>query len=407
MASLMRPSSTTPAIGTPKPSITPAATAALQASRTGSELLSQIHYAEKYLKEKFPTSITFDALLDYLSLPQDLLAHKVTLKKALVANSHVAYTSASESASGRETFSYKPTHPVTNASELKQYLTRQPTAAGIPVKDLRDAWPTLQTPLLRLSAQHEVLLTLNKKDNTPRTVYADSPHLWPPKPIDERFVEFWGKCKVPANETEVRSVLEEAGIVPTSAVKEVRKILGGKKEKRRVQRQGARTTNTHMAGILKQYGRKMSSSVGELKLESTDIKTATGVELSKEQHTLVASVLDLFAGRPSLAKLQLWTDDAEFHDPITIAQGRKQFEAQWYGLQTAFSPSSANTTKSLPPSKILIHTKGDKIVKVEDKWDGKMPDSGIANAFRHLNSVTVPKFVSVPKNAEEDAKKGN
>ncbi|KAK6428880.1 hypothetical protein LTR95_014971, partial [Oleoguttula sp. CCFEE 5521] len=54
----------------------------------------------------------------------------------------------------------------------------------------------------------------------------------------------------------------------------------------------------------------MSSSVGELKLESTDIKTATGVELSKEQHTLVASVLDLFAGRPSLAKLQLWTDDA-------------------------------------------------------------------------------------------------
>ncbi|KAK6441436.1 hypothetical protein LTR95_002339 [Oleoguttula sp. CCFEE 5521] len=175
----------------------------------------------------------------------------------------------------------------------------------------------------------------------------------------------------------------------------------------------------------------MSSSVGELKLESTDIKTATGVELSKEQHTLVASVLDLFAGRPSLAKLQLWTDDAEFHDPITIAQGRKQFEAQWYGLQTAFSAierkhhevtSSGNpiemdmTTlykvkglgkETTIQSKILIHTKGDKIVKVEDKWDGKMPDSGIANAFRHLNSVTVPKFVSVPKNAEEDAKKGN
>ncbi|KAK6390255.1 hypothetical protein LTR95_019686, partial [Oleoguttula sp. CCFEE 5521] len=120
-----------------------------------------------------------------------------------------------------------------------------------------------------------------------------------------------------------------------------------------------------------------------------------------------------------------------FHDPITIAQGRKQFEAQWYGLQTAFSAierkhhevtSSGNpiemdmTTlykvkglgkETTIESKILIHTKGDKIVKVEDKWDGKMPDSGIANAFRHLNSVTVPKFVSVPKNAEEDAKKGN
>jgi hypothetical protein len=30
-----------------------------------------------------------------------------------------------------------------------------------------------------------------------------------------------------------------------------------------------------------------------------------------------------------------------------------------------------------------------------------------AQAFRHLNAVTVPKFVSVPKNEEEDAKKGN
>ena len=45
----------------------------------------------------------------------------------------------------------------------------------------------------------------------------------------------------------------------------------------------------------------------------------------------------LFAGRPSLKKLQLWTDDAKFQDNITHAEGRKQYEAQWYGLQTAFS----------------------------------------------------------------------
>jgi len=75
----------------------------------------------------------------------------------------------------------------------------------------------------------------------------------------------------------------------------------------------------------------MSSSnteTGELKLEST-VKTATGVELSNEQRTLVSSVLDLFAGRPSLAKLQLWKDDAVFSDPITVAKGRKEFEPQW------------------------------------------------------------------------------
>jgi len=72
-----------------------------------------------------------------------------------------------------------------------------------------------------------------------------------------------------------------------------------------------------------------SSNVGELKIESTDVKTAPGVELSQEQRTLVGSVLDLFAGRPSLAKLQLWHDDAIFTDPINHAKGRKEFEAQW------------------------------------------------------------------------------
>lgn len=32
-------------------------------------------------------------------------------------------------------------------------------------------------------------------------------------------------------------------------------------------------------------------------------------------------------------------------------------------------------------SKVLVHldAAGEKIVKVEDKWDGKLPDSGIAN----------------------------
>lgn len=74
-----------------------------------------------------------------------------------------------------------------------------------------------------------------------------------------------------------------------------------------------------------------SSNAGELRIETQDVQTAPGVQLSSEQKTLVASVLDLFAGRPSLAKLQLWTDDAEFSDPLTIAKGREKYSAQWVG----------------------------------------------------------------------------
>ncbi|KAF1351002.1 hypothetical protein BDV97DRAFT_397967 [Delphinella strobiligena] len=174
----------------------------------------------------------------------------------------------------------------------------------------------------------------------------------------------------------------------------------------------------------------MSSS--DLKIENTNIKTAPGVDIDDKQKTIIGSVLDLFAGRPSLEKLQLWSDDGVFEDPITVAKGRKQYEAQWYGLQSAFSEierlghevkSSGNpivmdmktryVVKGIGKEQtissvinIYLNSQG-KIEKVEDKWDGKLPDSAIANAFRHLNAVTVPKIISVPKDKEEDAKRGN
>ncbi|RAL65134.1 hypothetical protein DID88_001240 [Monilinia fructigena] len=93
------------------------------------------------------------------------------------------------------------------------------------------------------------------------------------------------------------------------------------------------------------------------------MQTAAGVNLSENQKVLVGSVLDLFAGRPSLPKLSLWSDAATFSDPITKAEGRKQFAAQCEGA--------------------------------------------FAKALRNLNSVVVPALVSVPKNAKEDAEKGN
>ncbi|KAI9714614.1 MAG: hypothetical protein M1828_001151 [Chrysothrix sp. TS-e1954] len=170
----------------------------------------------------------------------------------------------------------------------------------------------------------------------------------------------------------------------------------------------------------------------DLNIENTNVKTASGVTLDERQKTLVGSVLDLFAGRPSLKKLQLWQDEGVFEDPITIARGRKQYEPQWYGLQTAFSEierlnhevtSSGNPISMTMSTRyvvkgvnkeqkidsvINIFTGSDgKISKVEDKWDGQLPEGGMRDAFRRLNSVTVPKMVGVPKNDEEDRRKGN
>ena len=113
----------------------------------------------------------------------------------------------------------------------------------------------------------------------------------------------------------------------------------------------------------------------------------------------------MFAGRPSLKKLQLWDDEGVFEDPITKAVGRKQYEPQWYGLQAAFSEierlhheviSGGNPItmdlrtryvvkgigkEQTIDSKInIFYDKATgKITKVEDKWDGKLPDSSIQN----------------------------
>lgn len=156
-----------------------------------------------------------------------------------------------------------------------------------------------------------------------------------------------------------------------------------------------------------------------------DAKPAAGVNLSDNQRTLVSSVLSLFAGHPTKQVLSTWADDATFNDPLTTAKGRKEFEAQWVGLAAAFSKidilehevvNSGNpivmnsrikyTLKGLGTEKTIqsvvdIHTVGEegtlKISRVDDKWDGQIPDGPIANAFRKLNAKTVPLMTGEPK----------
>ena len=140
-------------------------------------------------------------------------------------------------------------------------------------------------------------------------------------------------------------------------------------------------------------------------IQNKDIQTAPGVELSSQQKTLVGCVLDLFQGLPSLEKLRLWDDNAVFEDPLTIARGREQYEPQWYGLKESMSEierlhyqvtSSGNPItmdlktrykikaigkEQIINSVITIATTADgsKIEKVQDKWDGELPDSSIKN----------------------------
>ena len=175
----------------------------------------------------------------------------------------MSYFTKSESGNGKVSLQYCPLHNVFDAEELKNYVARQPSAQGLSVKELKDGWPDCNSAIDELEKQGYLLVTRRKKDNTPITIWADSPsyhilntntHL--PQKIDSDFADFWSKTKLPASEIEMRTELEKAGLTPTSQVKEVKKLDGKRKEKKRINRRGGKTTNAHMLGILKDYTKK-------------------------------------------------------------------------------------------------------------------------------------------------------
>ncbi|KAK3707946.1 hypothetical protein LTR37_011798 [Vermiconidia calcicola] len=281
-AQYSRPTSTAPArTGTPKlgdgakrthgtafsnSQPAPAApTNTLHSGGAGGELMTQVWNSVNYLKEKSPQSITFDYLISYLSLPVDAQKNIPLIKRILSTHDRVTYLSRSESGTGKESFQYRPFYPITNAEELKEYMgiAAQRTATGIPVKDLKDGWPDCAASLDRLEREGFILVTRQKKDNAPKTVYPDSPSYHILNPIsqlpqkaDTDFVDIWAKTKLPGSEIELRNALEAARLTPTSQVKEVQRGMQKKKERRKVNRKGGKTTNNHMLGILKDYTRK-------------------------------------------------------------------------------------------------------------------------------------------------------
>lgn len=215
--------------------------------------MTHVVFAQDHLKEKFPSPVTFEDILAYLSLPVDLQKHKALIKRALQDHHRVTYIPKTSS-TDRDTFRYNPIHPVASTQDLLAYLQERPTVAGISVKELKDVWPDCVPELDKLEQQHKILIVRNKKDDTPRTIWADDPTLRTQPDTD--FVDFWARTRLPGTEGELRSELEKAHLTPTSQVKEIRKVDARKKEKRRVNRASGKVTNTHMRGILKDYSKR-------------------------------------------------------------------------------------------------------------------------------------------------------
>jgi hypothetical protein len=172
------------------------------------------------------------------------------------------------------------------------------------------------------------------------------------------------------------------------------------------------STANDASSLLQQY---------KIQTPSSALNPGPGVSLSAPQSAILCSILDLFSGHPTKRILTLWKEDASFHDPLTNATGRTQFEAQWYGLKAAFSDiqrlscttvSAGNPmemelktmykvkgigSEQVVQSRVCVYTEGEgegmRVRKVEDKWDGEIKEGWFKGKLREVNSVSVPKMV--------------
>lgn len=118
----------------------------------------------------------------------------------------------------------------------------------------------------------------------------------------------------------------------------------------------------------------------------------------------------LFEGNPTLKHFSLWTPNATFTDPLTVATGYPKYTAQFYGLPALFKPiqlqhhrvtgagnpieldmTNKYVVKGIKKEQVMnsvvrvfVDPEG-KIEKLEDRWNGKLPEGAISDVSAHAS----------------------
>ncbi|EDO17395.1 hypothetical protein Kpol_1060p51 [Vanderwaltozyma polyspora DSM 70294] len=221
------------------------AAAALQASQSDisrSHDSSKLLWATEYIQKK-GKPVLLNELLDYLSITKN--DKIVELLKKL---EKIEFDSAKGS------FKYMSTYDVHSAQELLNLLRSQVTFKGISCRELKDGWPQCDETINELEEESKILVLRTKKDRTPRYVWYNNGGLL--NHIDEDFVKMWENIQLPQFSELPRKLqdlgLKPASVDPATIKRQTTKIDIKKKKQRR-----GKITNTHMAGILKDYSHRV------------------------------------------------------------------------------------------------------------------------------------------------------
>ena len=221
------------------------AAAALQASHTSisqSHDSSKLLWATEYIQKK-GRAIPLNELMDYLSLtPNDKV---IELLKKL---------EKIEFDPKKNAFKYLSTYDVHSGPELLNLLKSQVTFKGIACKELKDGWPQCDATINELEEDSKILVLRTKKDRTPRYVwYNNGGDL---HRIDEEFIKTWENIQLPQF-SELPRKLQDLGLKPASVDPATIKRKATRVEAKKKKQRRGKITNTHMAGILKDYSHRV------------------------------------------------------------------------------------------------------------------------------------------------------
>lgn len=215
-----------------------------QDTGTGEHVRTRYTYATEYLREHADKWIKFDDIMDYLNVEEGN-PQREELRRIFRSDyetNRISWNSANE------TYRYKPKLAIRNAAQLKGFFQAQKSAMGLQIRDLKDGWANVAEDIKIMEDKKEVLVK-RTKDGVPKTVWNNDPSLQ--FPMDPEFMSEWHKIAIPATSDELRATLQGVGLSAASAPRQV--ITGPKEKKKRQMRRGGKTTNTHMAHILKDF----------------------------------------------------------------------------------------------------------------------------------------------------------
>ncbi|KAA8903414.1 hypothetical protein TRICI_005704 [Trichomonascus ciferrii] len=151
-----------------------------------------------------------------------------------------------------QTAQYVSVYNIYSAEDLLRYLHTQNTYQGVSVKQLKDGWNGCLDAVEQLEKEQKILVLRTKKENIPRFVWANKGG--PLGGIDEAFTSLWATSKVPSS-SELPGELEKAGLKPTSVdPATIKKAVKPTEERKQKKPRRGKITNTHLKGVLKDYG---------------------------------------------------------------------------------------------------------------------------------------------------------